>query len=121
MIHTKKFSNALIVGVLGVAIHVSSVTAQDVIIATAEPLPVVAGQTQVHFTTYYFDYARTFSCASMNYVQRVVIENPGIPGGTKSVEVLSEVLGPVRPLFIVDNTFSCDGYQFLDLFPTESR
>ena len=110
----------MIVGVLGFAIHVSSVSAQNVI-ATAEPLPVVAGQTRVQFAADYFVYTRNFSCANMYYVQQVVIENPGIPGGSKSLEVFTESVGPPGRLFIVDYTFSCDGYQFLDLLATDRR
>jgi hypothetical protein len=122
IIHMERFLNALIVGVVGVVIQASSANGQNVI-ATAEPLPLLVGQTQVRFTNYSFVYSRTFSCTiprSLNYVQRVIIENPGIPNGTKSLEVLTESVGPAGDrLFIVHDIFSCDGYQFLDLETTD--
>jgi len=113
----KRLSNALIVGVLGFVIQTWSASAQYTI-ATNEPLIVVAGQTQVRFTGYYQAYVRSFSCASitMNYLQGVVIENRGLPGPTGNpAQVLTDLVGPTGHLFIVCASFSCDGYQFLDL------
>jgi len=111
----KRLSNALIVGVLGFVSQTWSASGQPTI-ATNEPLIVVPGQTKVRFNGYFQAYPRNFSCASMYYLQGAVIETPGVLGRTGNPgQVFTDLVAPAGHCFTVSNSFSCDGYQFLDL------
>jgi hypothetical protein len=116
----ERLSKALIVGVLGFVIHASSASAQFTI-AINEPLTVVPGQTQVRFTPSFQAYSRTFSCfpnpnTNMNYLQKVIMQNQGSPGDTKSTHAFTDAVGPEGRFYTVCGiSFSCEGYQFLQL------
>lgn len=86
-------------------------------IVTDEPVTFVEGQTTVRFTREYEAQYNQHCGVETSYVQRAIIHNPGIPGGSMSARVLTTVAGPVGAVLIAFSAGiePCGGFRVFEL------
>jgi hypothetical protein len=88
-----------------------------IVIKTQEPLTLVPGETTVRFTGEYEVFVDYRCDVVTNYIQNVIIHNPGLPGGSTSARVYTEYAGRTGSLLMVVGytpPAPCEGWLFFE-------